>query len=323
MPITLPADDAAPYTWTQPIRDGLARCNALTNDTTGKIPANQMGVTEANIQSGTSYTPALSDLGKIIETTNNAPVGITIPKNSTVNFPVGAVLDFCQIGTGQITFTGESTGVSYSEPFTTTLALTWSTMSGGSISVSGGTQGTLSGGAAQVRADHDVGSPDMFTQLNWTGANASVDHTMGVCTRCSTSALTAYLFEIDDFTNVWTFTKLVAGVYTQLGTGSYSPTRPLAIRLESQGTTHRLYAGGVLLSTITDASITTGQRGGIVSYNPTAASILFDDFSTGALSSLTSITFRTPSSYTSRAQNSTVSLRQRAVDDWVFSGDLT
>lgn len=42
-PLTLPADNAAPYTYTQPIRDAIARVNALTDNTTGKVPPLQLG----------------------------------------------------------------------------------------------------------------------------------------------------------------------------------------------------------------------------------------------------------------------------------------
>ena len=38
MAITQPADDASPYTWTQPIRDGIGRVNELTDDADSNSP---------------------------------------------------------------------------------------------------------------------------------------------------------------------------------------------------------------------------------------------------------------------------------------------
>lgn len=43
MAISQPADNAAPYTWTQPIRDSIARVNALTDDVTGRVPVVRLG----------------------------------------------------------------------------------------------------------------------------------------------------------------------------------------------------------------------------------------------------------------------------------------
>ena len=140
-------------------------------------------------------------------------------------------------------------------------------------------------------------------------------------TRFSSSANTAYLFEIDDFTNTWTFSKVIAGTYTVLTSGSISPTKPTTIRLESQGTTHRCYLGGSLITTVTDASISTGQRGGIVSYQPAATSVVFDNFAAGSL--VSGVTIRYPSSLTTRARYSTFAMRYRGSDEWVLSGDLS
>ena len=292
----------------------------LRGDQTWATPAGTSGATVPKNTQTASYTLVLGDAGKIVEMNAAGAVTVTVPTNASVPFPVDTVLEVCQLGAGQVTI-GGSGGTSFNEPFTTALALTWATVSGGAISVTGGTQGTLSTGGATVRAEHDCGSADMFTQVNWTAGGTAVDATLGVMTRFSSSANTAYLFEVDDFSNVWTFSKVVAGTYTQLATGSVSPSKPTTLRLESQGTTHRYYVGGSLIGTTTDSSISTGQRGGLISYNPAAGGIVFDDFSTGALA--TGVTLRTPALLTTRARYSTVALRQRATDEWVVSGDLS
>lgn len=43
MAIAIPPDNALPYTYTQPIRDAIARVNALTDDATGRVPIVRIG----------------------------------------------------------------------------------------------------------------------------------------------------------------------------------------------------------------------------------------------------------------------------------------
>lgn len=53
-----------------------------------------------NAQTGTSYTLAASDSGRIIEMNNANPNLVIIPLNSTVPFPVGTKIDIVQTGAG-------------------------------------------------------------------------------------------------------------------------------------------------------------------------------------------------------------------------------
>jgi hypothetical protein len=57
----------------------------------------------SNVQSGTTYTLALSDAGKIIDITNASSITVTIPANASVAFPVGTVIQVFQGGLGQVT----------------------------------------------------------------------------------------------------------------------------------------------------------------------------------------------------------------------------
>jgi hypothetical protein len=58
-----------------------------------------------NTQTGTTYTPVLGDGVMTLVTLNNASaITLTIPPNSSVAYPVGTVLNFAQIGAGQVTF---------------------------------------------------------------------------------------------------------------------------------------------------------------------------------------------------------------------------
>lgn len=60
-------------------------------------------VIEANTQTGTTYTFALSDAGRCVEGNNAAAITFTIPPNASVAFPAGTVVEVYQAGTGQIT----------------------------------------------------------------------------------------------------------------------------------------------------------------------------------------------------------------------------
>ena len=57
-------------------------------------------------EAGTSYTPALTDYGKMIILANTTPITITIPTNSSVAYPIGTQLDFFQAEAGSVTFGG-------------------------------------------------------------------------------------------------------------------------------------------------------------------------------------------------------------------------
>ena len=60
-------------------------------------------VTGINPQTGTTYTLALSDAGKLVRQSNANAITTTVPKNSVVAFPVNTVITIEQQGAGQIT----------------------------------------------------------------------------------------------------------------------------------------------------------------------------------------------------------------------------
>lgn len=57
-----------------------------------------------NEQTGTTYTLALTDEDKIVKTTNGSAVTVTIPPNSSVAFPTGAIIGFRQYGAGALSW---------------------------------------------------------------------------------------------------------------------------------------------------------------------------------------------------------------------------
>ncbi|MEM9449960.1 MAG: hypothetical protein AAGA75_15655 [Cyanobacteria bacterium P01_E01_bin.6] len=64
-----------------------------------------------NDQTGTTYTLALADRGKLVELNNASAITLTVPPNSSVAFPVGTQIMLRQKGAGQVTVVGGS-GVS-------------------------------------------------------------------------------------------------------------------------------------------------------------------------------------------------------------------
>ncbi len=59
-----------------------------------------------NAQTGTTYTLALSDAGKMVTLTNASAITLTIPTNGSVGFPVNTRIDLLQYGAGQVTIAG-------------------------------------------------------------------------------------------------------------------------------------------------------------------------------------------------------------------------
>ena len=56
-----------------------------------------------NEQTGTTYTLALTDDGKVVEMNNASANTLTVPPNSSVAFPVGSQIVVLQTGAGQTT----------------------------------------------------------------------------------------------------------------------------------------------------------------------------------------------------------------------------
>ena len=59
-----------------------------------------------NAQTGTTYTLALSDNGKLVTLANASPVSVTIPLNSSVALPVGAAIMMAAYDAGAVTISG-------------------------------------------------------------------------------------------------------------------------------------------------------------------------------------------------------------------------
>jgi hypothetical protein len=108
----------------------LAIDTAVTADLTTAQTLTNKSLTSPRINLGittdtsTSYTTVLADNGKLITLSNASAITATIPPNGSVAYPVGAQLNFVQLGAGQVTFTQGSgvtivsTGATASAPKT-------------------------------------------------------------------------------------------------------------------------------------------------------------------------------------------------------------
>ncbi len=65
-------------------------------------PMQIQGYRPINAQTGTSYTLAAGDSGNLVTLNNASAITLTVPPNSSVNFPTGAEIDIAQLGAGQV-----------------------------------------------------------------------------------------------------------------------------------------------------------------------------------------------------------------------------
>jgi hypothetical protein len=63
-----------------------------------------------NAQAGTTFTPGLTDAGKLVTASNAAAISLTIPTDASVNFPVGTQILVMQLGAGQVTVSAVTPG---------------------------------------------------------------------------------------------------------------------------------------------------------------------------------------------------------------------
>lgn len=64
--------------------------------------SNKNVLTALNAQTA-SYTLMLADKGKAVEVTSASATNVTVPPNSSVDYPIGTVIEVAQLGTGQVT----------------------------------------------------------------------------------------------------------------------------------------------------------------------------------------------------------------------------
>ena len=89
-----------------------------------------------NNQTGTTYAPVVADENTMVTLSNAATITVTLPSNATQAFPVGAEVDFAQIGAGQVTFAAGSGATANATPGLK-LRAQWSAATAKKISTNG------------------------------------------------------------------------------------------------------------------------------------------------------------------------------------------
>ena len=80
---------------------------AATGDILTASTVNGLVTYTLNDQTGTSYTPVLTDQYQVLITRSNASAStLTIPTNASVAFPVGTVITVLNKGAGAVTISG-------------------------------------------------------------------------------------------------------------------------------------------------------------------------------------------------------------------------
>lgn len=80
------------------------KISALETDvSTNTTDITNINELQQNAQTGTTYTLALADAGKLVEMNNASANTLTVPPNSSVAFPVGSQILVLQTGAGQTT----------------------------------------------------------------------------------------------------------------------------------------------------------------------------------------------------------------------------
>lgn len=95
------------YGWTIPsdtdlVKDGASAMRTLGNGVDTTVFSNSTQVAR-NAQTGTTYTLALTDAGGFVDLSNASAITLTVPPNSSVNFPANTRIDLIQAGAGQVT----------------------------------------------------------------------------------------------------------------------------------------------------------------------------------------------------------------------------
>jgi hypothetical protein len=73
--------------------------DTITIATTGLVAQAQT----VNAQTGTTYTLAASDAGKLVTLSNASAITLTVPQDSDATITVGTYIDLYQLGAGQVT----------------------------------------------------------------------------------------------------------------------------------------------------------------------------------------------------------------------------
>lgn len=95
---------------------------------TGALDDSSIAPVAPNDQTGTTYTFVLADAFKVVTASNASAQTYTVPLNSSVAYPLGAVLTLIAKGAGQITLVGAG-GVTLNSGHGLKTSAQWATVS--------------------------------------------------------------------------------------------------------------------------------------------------------------------------------------------------
>lgn len=95
--------DLTDVTTTTPTNGQFIVYDGTTSEYTNKTVDILPSILQFNQQTGTEYSLALSDKDKIVELDNTSPIILTVPSDTSVNFPIGTSVSILQTNIGQVT----------------------------------------------------------------------------------------------------------------------------------------------------------------------------------------------------------------------------
>lgn len=105
------------------VEQGVEPSNTSGKVTLGQLRAHSL-LSPENVQTGASYTLDLSDAFKLVAMDNSNFNTLTVPSDSTVEFPVGTRIDLSQDGVGQTNIAADD-GVTIRTPETLSIRKQW------------------------------------------------------------------------------------------------------------------------------------------------------------------------------------------------------
>jgi hypothetical protein len=121
---------SADVTLNNPINGNVLTYNGETSKWLNGLPTGGSGTDTSHILvnlQNAAYTLVMEDDSKAIEINSTAAVNVTVPSSASVDFPIGTVIEICQVGTGQAVLVAGG-GVTLRSPSSFATKQRWSTM---------------------------------------------------------------------------------------------------------------------------------------------------------------------------------------------------
>lgn len=126
-----------------------------------------------------------------------------------------------------------------------------------------------------IRAEVDLAAADHFAQVTLVTNDAGIN--AGVCCRFASASFTCYAY-IYHANTAYTLYSISGGTFTQLGTGTLTRAANDVVKIQASGSSIKCFLNGTLDISVTDSSITTGVRTGILA-GFSSSPMQLDDFS--------------------------------------------